>query len=237
MTAIDPHAASALPAGQLYDAQRRVYYAKPVLRGWLHVLWFGASLVAGPLLVARGHGAWPITALAVYAVSVSGLFGISALYHRGTWGPRWSMRLQRTDHLMIFFLIAGTATPAFVLAAGGPYGLTCLIVMWALILAAAGIHLSWMSAPEVLVGVTFVGLGSLAGLALPEVWIHAGVAPGTLMIVGGLVYIAGAWSYHRRRPDPSPAVFGYHEVFHACVCAAATCQYLSITLITARIAG
>ena len=235
MTAIDPSAPP--PAGALYDARRRVYYAKPVLRGWLHAVWFGASLVAGPLLVAHGHGVRQFTALAVYAFSVSGLFGISALYHRGTWSPAWSVRLQRLDHLMIFFLIAGTATPAFVLAMRGGYGLACLIVMWTLVLAAAGIHLSWMSAPEALVGATFIGLGSLAGLAMPEVWIHAGVVPGTLMLAGGLIYIAGALSYHRRRPDPSPVVFGYHEVFHACVCAAATCQYVSITLITARIGG
>jgi hemolysin III len=232
-----PPAAPPSPAGALYDARRRVHYAKPLLRGWLHLLWFGASLVAGPLLVTRGHGPWQVAALVVYAVSVSGLFGISALYHRGTWNPAWSARLQRLDHLMIFFLIAGTATPAFVLAAPGAYRLTCLIVMWALILAAACIHLAWMGAPEALVGMTFIGLGSLAGLALPEVWIHAGVVPGTLMLAGGLIYIAGAVSYHRRRPDPSPAVFGYHEVFHACVCAAATCQYLSITFIAARIPG
>ena len=193
--------------------------------------------MAGPLLIVRGHGARPVTGLAVYAISVSGLFGVSALYHRGTWGSAWSRRLQRTDHMMIFFLIAGTATPAFLLATRGAYGLTCLIVMWALILAAALIHLFWMNAPEVLVGTTFIGLGLLAGLALPEVWIHAGVVPGTLMLAGGLLYIVGALSYHWRRPDPSPAVFGYHEVFHAFVCAAATCQYLSITLITARMAG
>jgi hemolysin III len=195
-----------------------------------------ASLVAGPLLVARGHGPRSLAALVVYAVSVSGLFGISALYHRGTWGPAWSKRLQRMDHVMIFFLIAGTATPAFLLATRGTYGLTCLLVMWALILAAAFIHLCWMNAPEVLVGATFIGLGSIAGLALPGVWIHAGAAAGALMLSGGLLYIAGALSYHRRRPDPSPSVFGYHEVFHAFVCAAAACQYLSITLITARIA-
>jgi hemolysin III len=237
LTAFDRHTASSLPRDALYDVRRGVYYAKPALRGWLHVLWFGTSLVAGPLLVARGHATRPVTALAVYAISVSGLFGISALYHRGNWGPVWSKRLQRMDHMMIFFLIAGTATPAFVLAAPGAYGLTCLIVMWALILAAALIHLSWMNAPEALVGVTFIGLGSIGGLALPEVWIQAGVVPATLMLAGGLIYIAGALSYLRRRPDPSPAVFGYHEVFHACVCAAATCQYLSITLITARIAG
>ena len=102
---------------------------------------------------------------------------------------------------------------------------------------AAVIHLCWMSAPEALVGATFIGLGSLAGLALPEVWIKAGVIPGTLMLAGGLIYIAGALSYHQRRPDPSPAVFGFHEVFHACVCAAATCQYAAIALVTARTGG
>jgi hemolysin III len=236
LAATNPDSA-AVPPGALYDARRRVYYAKPVLRGWLHAIWFGTSLVTGPLLVARGHGAGPLTALAVYAVSVSGLSGISALYHRGTWSPAWSVRLQRMDHLMIFFLIAGTATPAFLLAMPGPSGLTCLIVMWTLVLAAAGIHLCWMSAPEVLVGATFIGLGSLAGLALPEVWIKAGVVPGALMLAGGLIYIAGALSYHQRRPDPSPAVFGFHEVFHACVCAAATCHYASIALITARTGG
>jgi hemolysin III len=168
---------------------------------------------------------------------VSGLFGISALYHRGTWRPAWSAILQRADHMMIFFLIAGTATPGFLIATRGVYGLTCLFVMWALIIVACAIHLFWMSAPEKLVGTTFIGLGSLAGLAVPEVWLHAGAAPGILMLAGGLVYIAGALGYHWRRPDPYPAVFGYHEVFHACVCAAATCQYLSITLMTARLAG
>jgi hemolysin III len=221
-------------AGALYDARRRLYYAKPALRGWLHLVWFGASLVAGPLLVARGHGARPVTALTVYTLSVTGLFGISALYHRGTWGRAWSARLQRADHLMIFFLIAGTATPVFLLAVPGAFGLACLIVLWTLVLAAAAIHGGWPNAPEALVGGTFIGLGALAGLALPEVWIKAGVTAGLLMLAGGLSYIAGALFYHRRWPDPSPTVFGYHEVFHACVCAAATCQYISIALIEAR---
>ena len=227
MAAIHPDPA-ARPPGALYDARRRVYYAKPALRGWLHAVWFGTSLAAGPLLVYRGHEAGTVAALAVYAVSVSGLFGISALYHRGTWSQPWSVRLQRMDHLMIFFLIAGTATPAFLLAMPGPYGLACLIVMWTLTLTAAAIHLAWMNAPELLVGGTFVGLGWAAGLSLPWVWIHAGVAPGILMLVGGLLYTAGALSYHRRWPNPYPSVFGYHEVFHAYVCAAATCQYVAI---------
>jgi hemolysin III len=210
--------------------RRDVPCAKPLLRGWLHLAWFEASLVVGTLALAREHGGVPITALAIFAVSVSAMFGVSALYHRGDWTATWRRRLQRLDHAMIFLLIAGTATPAFLLSTRGVFRLACLIAVWALTLIAAAIHMAWMNAPELLVGSTFVGLGWVAGLALPAVWMHAGAAAGALMLVGGLLYTAGALSYHRRRPNPSPLVFGYHEVFHVYVCAAATSQYIAIAL-------
>jgi hemolysin III len=204
--------------------------AKPLLRGWLHLIWFEASLVLGTLALARAHGAVQITGLAIFAVSVSAMFGVSALYHRGNWGEVWRTRLQRLDHAMIFLLIAGTATPAFLLATHGSFRLACLIAIWALTFTAAAIHMVWMNAPELLVGSTFVGLGWVGALALPAVWLHSGTAAGALMLAGGLLYTAGALSYRRRRPDPNPSVFGYHEVFHVYVCAAATCQYIAIAL-------
>lgn len=219
-----------MPADALYDARRGVFYAKPALRGWLHLLWFEASLVLGTLLLIRAHGPARIVAVAIYAASVSALFGVSALYHRGNWTAAWRRRLQRADHAMIFFLIAGTATPAFLLATPGGLGLAGLTALWTLTLAGALLRLVWMHAPERLAGTIFLGLGWVAGLALPGVWINAGVAPATLMIAGGLLYTAGAICYHRRRPDPRPAVFGYHEVFHAFVCAAAACQYVAIAV-------
>ena len=225
-----PAAARPLVAATLYDTGREAYYTKPVLRGWLHLLWFEASLVAGTLLLAREHGATRIIASAIYAASASGMFGISALYHRGNWSAAWRRRLQRLDHAMIFFLIAGTATPAFLLAGRGTFGLTCLIVMWALTVTAAVIRMARMNVPELVAGGTFVGLGWVAGLSLPWMWARAGVAPAVLMLAGGVLYTAGALAYHRRRPDPRPSVFGYHEVFHTFVCAAATCQYLAIAL-------
>jgi hemolysin III len=235
MTVIDPLAARRPPvAGTLYDTRRDTYYSKPLLRGWLHLMWFEVSLVVGTLLLASEHGAMRITASAIYAASVSGMFGISALYHRGNWSSAWRRRLQRLDHAMIFFLIAGTATPAFLLAAHGTFGLICLIVMWVLTVTAAVIRMAWMHAPELVAGGTFVGLGWVAGLSLPWVWAHTGVAPAALLLAGGVLYTAGALAYHRRRPDPSPSVFGYHEVFHTFVCAAATCQYLAIALFITR---
>jgi hemolysin III len=217
-------------AGLLYDSGRAIYYAKPLLRGWMHLVWFEVSLVLGTVLLATTHGTMRLTAVAIYSASVSGLFGVSALYHRGNWGATWSRRLQRLDHTMIFVMIAGSATPAFLISVHGTYSLVCVTVLWALTLGAVAIHWAWMSAPEVLVGATFIGLGWAAGLSVPSVWMHNGVVPAVLMIVGGLLYTAGAISYHRRRPDPSPSVFGYHEVFHAYVCCAAACQYAAVAL-------
>ena len=164
---------------------------------------------------------------------MSALFGVSALYHRGNWSDAWRQRLQRLDHAMIFFLIAGTATPAFLLATRGGFGLACLIVLWTLTLTAAVIHMAWMNAPERLVGGTFIGLGWVAAPGAARGVDPRRVAPGVLMLAGGLLYTAGALSYHRRRPDPYPSVFGYHEVFHAYVCAAAACQYAAIALFIA----
>lgn len=223
--------AGATSRPMLFDTRRALHYPKPALRGWLHLLWFEASLVIGTLLLTHAHGAREVTAVAIYTATVTGLFGTSALYHRGNWAPLASRWLQRLDHAMIFLLIAGTGTAAFLLTAPDRYAALGLSVLWTLTLAAIVTHLVWTTAPEKLVGAVFIGLGWTAGTAEPAVWVRAGIAPALLLLAGGVLYTAGALSYHRRWPDPAPAVFGYHEVFHAYVCAAAACQYIAITLL------
>jgi hemolysin III len=212
----------------LYDSGRGVHYDKPSLRGWLHLVWFEAALVLGTLLLAEARGPRAMAGTAIYVVSVAGLFGTSALYHRGNWGPVWSARLQRLDHAMIFVLIAGTATPVFLLAAPGLFGTIALATMWVLTGLALVLHLIWMAAPERLVGATFIALGALGLASIPAVWATAGAAPAVLIIVGAVLYAAGAIFYHHRFPDLRPAVFGYHEAFHVYVCLAAACQYVAI---------
>ena len=216
-----------------YDSRRGVLYTKPLLRGWLHLVWFEASLVAGTLLAVATDGLRQLVGVAIYAGCLAGLFGVSALYHRGNWGPVASSILQRADHLMIFLVIAGTATPVFLFAVPGTYGLVCLISLWILTAVGIGTHLVRMNAPEWLVGGAFIGLGAVGALALPALWTNGGVASATLVIVGGLLYLTGAVAYHRRRPDPFPTVFGYHEIFHAFVCVAATCHFIAIALLLA----
>ena len=213
---------------QLYDAGRDVFYPKPVLRGWMHLVWFEAALVLGTLLVYRAEGTKHVMAAVVFSGCVAGLFGASALYHRGNWSTVWNARLQRLDHSMIFLLIAGTATPVFLLCAPGEVGPIGLIAMWGCTAVALLVHLFWMDAPERLVGGAFITLGAIGTAAIPEVWLHTGIAAAILLIAGSLLHVTGAISYHRRSPDPLPTVFGYHEVFHAYVCAATVCQYVAL---------
>jgi hemolysin III len=215
----------------LYDSRRGVHYTKPLLRGWSHLVAFAASLAGGTLLLIAADGWRQVAGVAVYAACLSGLLGVSAVYHRGNWGPAGSAILQRADHAMIFLLIAGTATPMILLAVRGTYGLVFLIGLWSLTALGIGTHLARMNAPERLVGGVFIGLGAVNLLALPALWSRAGVAAAVLVVAGGALYITGAVAYHRRRPDPFPSVFGYHEVFHAFVCAAATCHYVAIALL------
>ncbi|HEY2044690.1 MAG TPA: hemolysin III family protein [Jatrophihabitans sp.] len=214
-------------AGYTYDADRKLLSHKPLLRGWLHLLWFEISLVAGTLLIVWAAPDRRLVTI-VYVASVSGLFGTSALYHRGNWRPRTHRLLQRTDHAMIFLLIAGTETPIFIVTMPGPPGRIMLATVWTLTGIALLLHLSWMSAPEVVVGSTFVALGCLGFAALPGIWMHAGVGAFALVLSGGLCYLVGAVCYHRRRPDPRPNVFGFHEVFHSFVCVAAALQYAAL---------
>jgi hemolysin III len=217
--------------GLRYDSQRELVYAKPVLRGWMHLVGFAVSLVVGTLLVAHADGATRSLAAGIYAGAVTGLLGTSALYHRGNWGPAAHRLLQRLDHVMIFLLIAGTSTPVFLVVMPGTLGIALLSVMWALVVIAMLTHLVWMDAPERLVGATFIGLGCAGGAALPFVWVRVGIAAFVLILAGGVLYILGAVLYHRRRPDPAPTVFGFHEVFHAFVTAAAAAHYVAIALI------
>ena len=202
-------------------------YVKPTWRGWLHLVWFELALVAGTVLILNVPSSERVPTT-IYAATVAALFGTSALYHRGTWGLSMHRLLQRLDHAMIFLLIVGTATPVFAIAVQGRLSAVLLVGIWTLTSLALVTHLIWMHAPELLVGATFVGLGLLGTAALPAVWQYAGVVASLLVAAGGTLYITGAVLYHRRSPDPSPNVFGFHEVFHAFVCAGATLHYVAI---------
>jgi hemolysin III len=202
---------------------------KPRLRGVLHQWAFFVSLVTGAVLVLVAPAGRATLAVGIYALTVAGLFGVSAIYHRVNWASAATRRwMRRLDHSMIFLLIAGTYTPFALLALHGALATAILVAVWGGAIAGIVLNLVWLDAPKWLTAVVYVTLGWVAVLAFPALFDNLGVTPTMLVALGGVLYTIGAVVYASRKPDPVPAVFGYHEVFHALVIAAAAVQYAVI---------
>jgi hemolysin III len=210
--------------------------AKPLLRGWLHAATVPTALAAGLALVILAPGGRARAAVAIYAGTSVLLFATSALYHRGSWGPRAQGLLRRLDHGSIFLIIAGSYTPFAVLTLHGRVQRAILIIVW--VGAAVGIALRvvWVFAPRWTYTLLYVGLGWVVVFVFPQLLRGAGVAAFTLIAVGGLLYTAGAVVYLLRKPDPVPRWFGFHEVFHGLTVAAWVTQYVALSLVTYRLA-
>ncbi|MEA2269605.1 MAG: hemolysin [Solirubrobacteraceae bacterium] len=203
---------------------------KPRLRGVSHQWAFVAAVVAGAGLVATAPSGRAAAVGGLYAAALAGMFGASALYHRGSWRPSVQPWMRRLDHSMIFVFIAGTYTPVIVLGLEGVLPVVVLAIVWAGALTGVALKLVWLTAPRRLVAAVYVLLGWVGAALVPEVIRSAGAAPALLFLTGGLLYTAGAVVYARRRPDPRPAVFGFHEVFHLFVIAAALAHFIAIAV-------
>jgi len=204
---------------------------KPRLRGWLHAYAATISIASGAVLVAvaaatRGGRAGASTA--IYAATVTMLFGTSALYHRLNWGPRAHLLMKRLDHSMIFVFIAGTYTPLAMLSLRGTTAAAVLVVVWTGAFFGVTLQTVWPSAPRWLSVPCYIALGWVAVFVMPQLLHNAGVAAMVLIVIGGIVYTIGGVIYGLKKPNPIPGVFGFHEVFHACTLVAAVCHYVAI---------
>jgi hemolysin III len=204
---------------------------KPKLRGVIHEYSFPVSLLAGGLLVYFASGGRERLALAIYAISLSALLGTSALYHRVNWRrPGTRMWMRRLDHSMIFLLIAGTVTPFALLVVPGALGTALLIAVWAGAAAGIAVELLWTSSPKWVSVVVYLIVGWIGALAFPSIVANAGLGAGALIAAGGVLYTIGAVIYALQRPDPRPSVFGYHEIFHVLVVAAAIAHFTAVAI-------
>ncbi|WP_235949553.1 PAQR family membrane homeostasis protein TrhA [Candidatus Frankia alpina] len=199
---------------------------RPRMRGWLHAGAFPVSLALGVLAVALATTIRARLGIAVYALSIAALFGTSALYHRTMWSTsRARARMKRLDHSMIFVFIAGTYTPFALLAMPERTARVVLAVVWGGAGLGVAIRMLWLHSPRYLTVPLYI---ALAVFVIPELAHRAGIASMVLLLVGGVCYSLGAVVYAARRPNPAPATFGYHEVFHAFTLVAATCHYIAL---------
>ncbi|MDR2620353.1 MAG: hemolysin III family protein [Propionibacteriaceae bacterium] len=203
---------------------------KPRMRGVLHAACTLTALAGGLMLIFMARGGAEIAAAAVYMASALLLFGVSAVYHLGNWNRRQDKVLQLLDHSNIFVFIAGTYTPIAVGVLHGASMIVLISLIWSIALLGVGLGIFALKTPRWVQAGLYVAMGWIAVGWLPALWVAAGFEVPLLLLLGGLVYTLGAVVYAKKRPDPSPRWFGYHEVFHACTVVAAVLHWVAIYL-------
>ena len=209
-----------------------VALVKPRMRGVSHQFACLAAITAGIILVATAPAGTASKACLIYSAAMVLLFGVSALYHRATWAPRPRMWMRRLDHASIFIFIAGTYTPVCMMALPQATGKPLLMAVWAGAVLGVAQSLFWVRAPRVVAIALYLMLGWTVAPFVVEIYRGMGSVAASLIALGGLMYTVGAVIYAARRPDPFPAVFGYHEIFHALVVLASICHFIAVFLMT-----
>jgi hemolysin III len=201
---------------------------RPRLRGFFHHVAFFAAVPAAIAVGVTTDGEVARASGTAFAVMVAAMFGVSSMFHRGSWTPQVARRLGRLDHAMIYGLIAATYAPIGLLVVHRGWRLPILATVWGGACLATAVKVAWARAPTWVPAALSVALGWAVVIVFPQIVGGIGVAGSGLLLAGGIAYSAGAVVYVRQRPDPAPATFGYHEVFHALVVAAVVCQYSTI---------
>ena len=212
------------------EIQEPVEDVKPKLRGWLHAATVPLLTAGIIVLICIAPGAGVKAALAIYLGCAVLLFANSATYHIGHWGEVTKSVLRRIDHANIYLFVAGTYTPLSVILLTGTSRIVILSLIWGLAAAGVLFRVLWLSAPRWLYSAMYVVMGWAAVWWLPSFWSSGGPAIVILIIVGGVIYSLGALVYSRKRPNPSPTWFGFHEVFHSCTVIAAACHWVAVLL-------
>jgi hemolysin III len=203
---------------------------KPSWRGWIHLGTLPLALAAGIVLIVLAQGVAASVSSAIFVTTSVLMFGVSGTYHRFNWSPKNKVLLKRLDHANIFLLIAGTYTPIAVLALPNEKALRLLMVIWVGTLLGIGFRVLWIGAPRWLYVMLYLGLGWGAVMYMGDLF-RANVAMMVLVIAGGLAYSLGAIVYATKRPNPAPATFGFHEIFHALTVVAFMCHWSAVLLI------
>ena len=198
---------------------------KPRYRGRLHQVAAMASVPAALAIVVHATGWAGRISAAVYGFTLICLYGVSALYHVHHWEPEARLRMKRLDHGMIFVFIAGCYTPFSLLVLEGALGVSVLVAAWIGAVIGVAIQLHPRMALHKAHNALYIVLGWLAVVGAPQTITHLAGAELALLVVGGVLYTLGAILLATRWPDPWPAAFGFHEVWHAFVLAASVCHY------------
>jgi hemolysin III len=204
---------------------------RPLWRGKMHAWAFFAAIPAGLALIIAADGPAATAAAAIYVTSVLAVFGTSAGYHRLAQSARAREVMQRLDHSMIYLLIAGTYVPFCLVALPPEWGIPLLAVVGGLAVVGVVLKMALFHRARYVSYALYLVMGWAAIVGAPALFMHLTPLQLSLMVAGGVAYTVGFPVLVRRRPDPWPMVFGYHEVWHLLVVIAAVLHFGAVTAV------
>jgi hemolysin III len=204
---------------------------KPRLRGWFHRVAFVLTIPAGVILYSAAHTTAARAGALIYSFSLAAMYGVSSTYHRRRWSARGFRWMRRLDHSMIYLLIAGSATPVALLGLRPPWSAVTLALVWAGAALGITLKLARIEKFQILTGTLYIVLGWVLFPFAPQLLRSLSDTSVALILIGGVLYTAGAVVLARNKPNPAPATFGYHEIWHSMVVAASACHYVAVLLL------
>ncbi len=204
---------------------------RPLWRGRLHAMALYVAVPATAALFFSARNGRARFGVGVYAFGLLSMFAVSATYHRWVHTKRARDLWRRLDHATIYATIAGSMTPVVLVAIPDRWGFALLGVMWVGGIVGMLIKIFAWRHQRVVGGTLYITLGWVGAFAIPSLWMHEGVLPAALILVGGAFYTVGAIGLYRRWPTLSPAVFSYHEVWHVSTIVAAAAHLAAVWII------
>lgn len=187
-----------------------------------------AVLIVMSAMVGSG---WHLAASIVYGICLIGLYTASTLYHSLRLKDNWRILLRKLDHIMIYFLIAGTYTPICLITLRGEWGWWLFGIIWFLAIVGSIVKLCWMKAPRWLTSLTYVAMGWLVVVAVVPIISAMDTLPFLMLAVGGFFYTLGGVIYALRWPGKNSPKFGFHEWFHVLVLLGSLSHYIMVMLL------
>jgi hemolysin III len=191
-----------------------------------------ALLALGILLhmtLTMGAGPKLVTSVSIYAVSMLCLYTASTVYHSLNTSLQGRLFLRKLDHVMIYFLIAGTYTPICTITLGGTVsGKVMLAVIWAMALLGTGFTLFWIRMPRFLTSLIYLVMGWTAIFAIYPLHAVMDSLSFAMLLLGGILYSIGGILYALKWPGRDNKYFGCHEIFHVFIVLGSICHFIMI---------
>jgi len=214
-------------------AEDLVRINKDPMSAYTHFAGFLAGIAGLVVLLYLSHGDGPKTVgMALFGSTLIAMFGASSAYHFFDLGERGHRLMRRVDHSAIFLFIAGSYIAPLIHTLDGAWRISMLSVIGGIAAAGVLFKMVWISAPRWLTAGIYVAMGWVVVIPGPLILPRLPLAGLIWVTLGGLAYTLGAVIYARKRPDPMPGWFGFHEVFHVFVMIGAAAHFaFMLTLI------